>query len=73
MSVACECCVLWDRGICDGLITSPEESYRVWCDRDASTVRRPWPTRGCCAMKKNCKSWGFSLRSFLQLPEMKYF
>ena len=19
-------------------------------DREASTVRRPWPTRGCCAM-----------------------
>jgi len=20
------------------------------CDRQASTLRRPWPTRGCCAM-----------------------
>jgi len=25
-----ECCVLSDRGLCVGLITRPEESYRVW-------------------------------------------
>jgi len=31
MSVCCECCVLWGRGLCIGLITRPEESYRVWC------------------------------------------
>ena len=31
VSVLCECCVLSGRGLCDGLITSPEESYRVWC------------------------------------------
>jgi hypothetical protein len=31
MSVFCECCVLSGRGLCDGLITRPEESYRVWC------------------------------------------
>ena len=24
-------CVLSGRGLCDGLITSPEESYRLWC------------------------------------------
>ena len=30
MSVCCECCVLSDRGLCDELITRPEESYRVW-------------------------------------------
>jgi hypothetical protein len=23
--------VLSGRGLCDGLITRPEESYRVWC------------------------------------------
>jgi hypothetical protein len=40
MSVCCECCVLSGRGLCVGLITRPEESYRVWClmsDREAST------------------------------------
>jgi len=31
MSVSCECCVLSGRGLCVGLITRPEESYRVWC------------------------------------------
>jgi hypothetical protein len=29
MFVCCECCVL-GRGLCDGLITRPEESYRQW-------------------------------------------
>jgi hypothetical protein len=24
--------VLSDRGLCDELITRPEESYRLWCD-----------------------------------------
>jgi hypothetical protein len=33
MSVSCECCVLSDRCICFGMITRPEESYRVWCFR----------------------------------------
>jgi len=28
--VCCECCVLPGRGLCDGLITRPEESYRLW-------------------------------------------
>jgi hypothetical protein len=47
MSVSCECCVLAGRGLCDGPITRPEESYRVWseCDIETSTVSRPWPTR----------------------------
>ena len=31
MSVCCECCVLSGRGLCDGLITRPEESYRLSC------------------------------------------
>jgi len=31
MSVCCECCVLPGRGLCDELITHPEESYRLWC------------------------------------------
>jgi hypothetical protein len=30
MSVSSECCVLSGRGLCDGLVTRPEESYRVW-------------------------------------------
>ena len=35
-----ECCVLSGRGLCDGLITRPEESYRLWrvvvCDQETS-------------------------------------
>ena len=31
MFVCCECCVLSGRGLCDELITRPEESYLLWC------------------------------------------
>jgi hypothetical protein len=31
MNVCCECCVMSGRGLCVGLITLPEKSYRVWC------------------------------------------
>jgi hypothetical protein len=30
MFVCCECCVLSGRGLCNELITHPEESYRLW-------------------------------------------
>ena len=50
MFVCCDCCVLSGRGLCDGLITRPEESYRLWrvvvCDQEASGMRRLKPTRG---------------------------
>jgi hypothetical protein len=56
MSLCCECCVLSGRGLCDDLITRPEESYRlrcvVACDLETSWKRRPWPTAGCCAKNK---------------------
>ena len=31
MFVSCECIVLSGRGLCVGLITRPQESYRLWC------------------------------------------
>jgi len=31
LSVSCECCVLSGRGLCDGLLSRPEESYHVGC------------------------------------------
>jgi hypothetical protein len=44
MFVCCECCVLLGIGLCDGLITRPEESYRLWCvvvcDQETSKRRR---------------------------------
>jgi hypothetical protein len=40
MFVCCECCVLSSRGLCDGMVTRPEESYRLWrvvvCDLETS-------------------------------------
>jgi len=37
------------RGLCDGLITCPEESYRLWlvvvCDQETSRMRRLWKIR----------------------------
>ena len=30
MDVCCECCALSERGLCDELITRPEEPYRLW-------------------------------------------
>jgi hypothetical protein len=42
MSVYCECCVLSGRGLCDELITRPEESYRLWsvvvCDLETTKI-----------------------------------
>ena len=33
------------------LVKSPTECGVSECDREASTMRRPWPPMGCCAMK----------------------
>jgi len=42
--------VLSGRGLCDGLITRPEESYRMWyvavCDKETSKTRRLKPATG---------------------------
>jgi hypothetical protein len=50
MFVCCECFVLSGRGLCDVLITRPEESYRLWrvvvCDQETSNTRRLKPTTG---------------------------
>jgi len=57
MSVCCECCVLSGRGLCDELITRPEESYRLWCvvmcDLETSRLRRPCPALGRSVTGKN--------------------
>jgi hypothetical protein len=54
MSVCCDCRVLSGRGLCDELITLPEESYRLWwvvCDH-TSWMRRPWPHWGLSRQKQ---------------------
>jgi hypothetical protein len=44
--VCCECCVLSGRGLCDELITRPEESYQlccvVVCDLETSRIGAPY-------------------------------
>jgi hypothetical protein len=44
--VCCECRVLLGRGLCDELITRPEESYRlccvVVCDPETSKIGAPY-------------------------------
>jgi hypothetical protein len=51
------CCVLSGRGLCDELITRPEESYQLSfigvCDQETSWTRRPQPTLGCKARENN--------------------
>jgi len=67
MSVCCECCVLSGRGLCDELITSPDESYRLWCvvcDLETPRMKSPWPALGHSAQKKK-KKFLFSSPNFL--------
>ena len=46
MFICCECCVLSGRGLCDELITRPEESYQLWCvvlcDLETSRIGAPY-------------------------------
>jgi hypothetical protein len=50
MFVCCECCVFLGRGLRDGLITRPEESYRLWrvvvCVQVTSKTRSLKPATG---------------------------
>jgi len=75
MSVCCECCVLSGRGLCDELITRPEESYRLWCvvvcDVETSRMRRPWPALGRSATGEKNRVTEISL-SILQVRRKLY-
>ena len=47
--------MLSGRGLCDGLITRPEGSYRLWCVvvcnlETSSRMSRPWPALDCSAI-----------------------
>lgn len=52
--MCCDYCVLTARDLCFGLITRPYLSVCVLCvtecDRAASVMKWPWPTRGCWVM-----------------------
>jgi len=60
MFVCCECYLLSGRGLCDKLITHPEESYRLWCvvvcDQETSRMRRLWPALGRSATENKNKT-----------------
>ena len=60
MVVCFECCVLSGRGLCDGLITRPEQSYRLWCvlvcDLGTSRMRRLRLIKGCkCRIERETR------------------
>ena len=73
--VCCECCVLSGRGLCDELITRPEDSYRlccvVVCDLETSGMRRPWPALGRSATAKKKILVKFSVGLCIQSTELR--
>ena len=77
MSVCRECCVLSGRGLCVGLFTRPDESYRLcWvvvCDLEPSRMGRPLPTGGCCAKKDARFGSNYSGRALTYLHASEVF
>ena len=79
-SIPCERCVMSGRGLCVGLITRPEESYRVGCVC-LSVIVKPWlwggpgPLVGCWVMKREilqlwsvlCRLWKWWGQALLAL------
>ena len=69
MSVCCDCCVLSGTGLCDELITRPEESYRLWrvvvFDLETSRTTRPWPALGRSATGEYGLLWSVHFTSGL--------
>jgi hypothetical protein len=63
-SVSCDCCVLSGRGPCGGLITRPEDSYRLWCawvwswSLDNEEALAHWGLSRCAMEKK----WSYSYK-----------
>jgi hypothetical protein len=59
MSFSCECSAFSGKGLREGPIPCPEESYRLWCvivcELQTSSTRRPWPALGCCDRKRKKK------------------
>jgi len=56
MDVFCDCRVLSGKGLCVGLITRPEESYRLWCvvlcDLETSRMRSHDPRWSAASQEK---------------------
>jgi len=68
MFFCCVCCVLSGRGLCDGLNTHPQESYRMWCVVVCDRTRRSWSALGRNAIKK----WTYyCCRQFISISHKK--
>jgi hypothetical protein len=61
MFVCYDCRVLSGRGLCNELITRPEESYWLWCfvvcDLETLWMRRPWSTAKKWDRKVKNQTW----------------
>jgi len=59
MSVSCACCVLSGTGLCDELITRPEDSCGLWCvvvcDLENLVNEEALAHWGAVAPQKNCQ------------------
>ena len=58
MNIYCEFCVLSGRGLCDELITPPDDPYGLLvrhcvCDLQTSRMRTPYPALGLSTTGKN--------------------
>ena len=77
MDICCERCVLSGRGLCDGLITRPEKSYRLWCvvvcDLETSWMRRPWPTAGGLTRQKRSVHYRTISVTYAVVPKIKHY
>ena len=61
MPVSCECCVLSGRGVCDGPIIRPENSYRMWCFFSEISKPQWWGDLG--PLQLSSRGWGWQGKS----------
>jgi hypothetical protein len=61
------CCELSGRGLCDELITRPEESYRLWrvvvCDHETSWYEEAIARAGLQSQRNKQQTYFFIIRA----------
>jgi hypothetical protein len=80
LPVCCECCVLSGRGLCDELITRPEESYQLWCvvvcdlEKQIFWMRRPRPSWGLSRQEEKIRAscWFWLYSNQLSMRKAKF-
>jgi hypothetical protein len=63
VSVCCECCVLSGRGLCEGPIPRPEESYRACftkCDQNATVTQGPLSCQRNSLLGRDVKTYNYN-------------